>query len=325
MNKSIQIRMYKKLVNDITALYDVARHAVIEAYWQIGRRIVEEEQNGQENAAYGDRLLAQLSDDLSATLGSGFSERNLYNMRQFYLTREISQLTAKLNWTQHVELLPVKNKAMRQKLEQKIVNQKLSSQQIRQVVRELNQDVRESAETPPSKRPVTVRPALEYTRNPIHRYDLVDQSKIRYPKGMVVVDCGFNVWRSLSGHERIRLGEASYTYPARVESVIDGDTIWVVIDCGFDTFIRAKLRFRGIDTPELGTPEGDKVRQYVRRALRTCPRIVVRTHKYDKYARYLSDIFYLPGSKSPERICNQGQFLNQELLDKGLAKLWSPV
>ncbi len=45
----------------------------------------------------------------------------------------------------------------------------------------------------------------------------------------------------------------------------------------------------------------------------------------DKYARYLSDIFYLPGSKNPERVCSQGQFLNQELLDKGLAKLWSPV
>jgi endonuclease YncB( thermonuclease family) len=224
-----------------------------------------------------------------------------------------------------VELLPVKNKKTRQKLEQKIVNQKLSSQQIRQVVRELNQDLRESAETSPSERLVTVIPSLEYTRNPIHRYDLVDQSKIQYPKGMVVVDCGFNVWRTLSGHERIRLGEASYTYPARVESVIDGDTIWAAIDCGFDTFIRAKLRFRGIDTPELGTPEGDKVRQYVRRALKTCPRIVVQTHKYDKYARYLSDIFYLPGSKNADRICSQGQFLNQELLDKGLAKLWSPV
>ena len=58
MNKSIQIRMYKKLVNDITALYDVARHAVVEAYWRIGQRIVKEEQHGQANAAYGDHLLA---------------------------------------------------------------------------------------------------------------------------------------------------------------------------------------------------------------------------------------------------------------------------
>ncbi len=69
MNKSIQIRMYKRLINDITSLYDVARHAVIEAYWQIGRRIVEEEQSGQANAVYGDHLLAQLSKDRGASQG----------------------------------------------------------------------------------------------------------------------------------------------------------------------------------------------------------------------------------------------------------------
>jgi endonuclease YncB( thermonuclease family) len=324
MNKSVQTQVYRRLINDITALYDVARHALVEAYWQIGKRIVEEEQQGQANAAYGDHLLAQLSEDLSATLGSGFSERNLYNMRQFYLTHEISQLTAKLNWTQHVELLPVKNKAMRQRLEKKIVSQKLSQTQIRQVVRELNQDVRNFAETRPSEQPDTVSPSLKHTPNPLHRYDLVDQAKIEYPKGMVVVDCGFNVWRTLSGHERISLGEASHTYPARVQSVIDGDTLWAVIDCGFDTCVREKLRFRGIDTPELGSPEGEKVKQVVTRKLKACPCIVIQTHKIDKYARYLADIFYLPGCHKYEKIASQGHFLNQELLDKGLAKIWKP-
>jgi len=320
MTKSIQTRVYKKLIDDITALYDVARRALVEAYWQIGKRIVEEEQQGQANAAYGDHLLAQLSEDLSATLGSGFSERNLYNMRQFYLTHEISQLTAKLNWTQHVELLPVKDKAMRQRLEKTIISQKLSQTQIRQVVRELNQDVGDSAKT--SEQLDTVSLSLAYTRKPLHCYALVDQSKIQYPKGKVVVDCGFNVWRTLSGHEQISLSEPSYTYPARVESVIDGDTIWAVIDCGFDTFVREKLRFRGIDTPELGTPEGDKARQYVTRTLKACPLIVIQTHKTDKYDRYLSDIFHLPGCKKADQIASQGHFLNQTLLDKGLARLW---
>ena len=74
------------------------RHALVEAYWQIGKRIVEEEQQGQENAVYGDHLLVQLSEDLSETLGHGFSKRNLYKMRQFYLAHKISQAPAKLNW-----------------------------------------------------------------------------------------------------------------------------------------------------------------------------------------------------------------------------------
>jgi len=322
MNKAIQTRVYKKLLNDITALYDVARHALVEAYWRIGKRIVEEEQNGQANAVYGDHLLAQISEDLSETLGHGFSKRNLYKMRQFYLTHKIVPTSAQLSWSQHVELLPIKSKALRQKLEEQIVSQKLSSQQIRQAVQEVNQSTCESSRTPPLEKPVTVIPSLVVTRKPLHCHTLVDQAKIKYPKGMVVVDCGFNVWRTLSGHERISLGEASHTYPARVESVIDGDTLWAVIDCGFDTCVREKLRFRGIDTPELGCPEGDKVKQVVTRKLKACPCIVIQTHKTDKYARYLADIFYLPGCHKYEKIASQGHFLNQELLDKGLARLW---
>jgi len=105
-----------------------------------------------------------------------------------------------------------------------------------------------------------------------------------------------------------------------VESVIDGDTLWAVIDCGFKTFVREKLRLHHIDTPELGTPKGEKARRYVKRVLKASPHIVVRTHSYDKYARYLADVFYLPGVKAPKRICASGRYLNQELLDKDLAR-----
>jgi len=101
MKKSLQKSTYNQLVEDITALYDVARNALVEAYWQIGKRIVEQEQQGETNAIYGDHLLARLSKDLSETLGSGFSERNLRKMRQFYLANEENlQHAAKLTWTQ---------------------------------------------------------------------------------------------------------------------------------------------------------------------------------------------------------------------------------
>ena len=109
MKKNLQKNTYKQLVEDITELYDYARYAVVEAYWQIGKRIVEQEQQGETNAIYGDHLLTRLSEDLSETLGSGFSKSNLYNMRRFYLAHEENlQATGKLTWTQHVELLPIK-------------------------------------------------------------------------------------------------------------------------------------------------------------------------------------------------------------------------
>ncbi len=60
--------------------------AMVEAYWMIGRRIVDEEQHGQHKAEYGARLIEDLSTALTADFGKGFSYANLYNCRQFYLT-----------------------------------------------------------------------------------------------------------------------------------------------------------------------------------------------------------------------------------------------
>lgn len=77
--------------------------AMVEAYWQIGRRIVEEEQHGQHKAEYGARLLEKLSRVLAADFGKGFSYANLRNFRQFYLTYPDQEICytvcSKLSWS----------------------------------------------------------------------------------------------------------------------------------------------------------------------------------------------------------------------------------
>lgn len=77
--------------------------AMVEAYWLIGRRIVEEEQHGQHKAEYGARLLENLSRVLAANFGKGFSYANLRNFRQFYLiypNQEICYtVCSKLSWS----------------------------------------------------------------------------------------------------------------------------------------------------------------------------------------------------------------------------------
>jgi predicted nuclease of restriction endonuclease-like (RecB) superfamily len=77
--------------------------AMVEAYWMIGQRIVQEEQQGQHKAQYGMRLLENLSRALTESLGKGFSYPNLRNVRQFYLTypdREICYTAcSKLSWS----------------------------------------------------------------------------------------------------------------------------------------------------------------------------------------------------------------------------------
>jgi hypothetical protein len=56
---------------------------MLAAYWQVGREIVEEEQRGRERAGYGERLIQELSEQLTTGFGRGFSVANLSLIRQF--------------------------------------------------------------------------------------------------------------------------------------------------------------------------------------------------------------------------------------------------
>ncbi|MDV3662429.1 hypothetical protein CMU70_18510 [Elizabethkingia anophelis] len=107
----------QEFINDIKQILDAARqkaysatnYAMVEAYWLTGKRIVEEEQQGNERAQYGGEIIKTLSQELSKSLGRGFSETNIRNFRLFYLTfpnlSEIQQtVSAKLNWS-HFQLI----------------------------------------------------------------------------------------------------------------------------------------------------------------------------------------------------------------------------
>jgi predicted nuclease of restriction endonuclease-like (RecB) superfamily len=84
---------YRRLLKEMVSLLESARHASARAvnsvmtatYWQIGRRIVEVEQQGELQATYGDELIKRLADDLTTRFGRGFGWRNLYQMRAFHL------------------------------------------------------------------------------------------------------------------------------------------------------------------------------------------------------------------------------------------------
>jgi len=66
--------------------YAAVNTAMVEAYWLVGKRIVDEEQQGEDRAAYGKEILKTLSTELNAEFGKGFSLTNLQNFRKFYLT-----------------------------------------------------------------------------------------------------------------------------------------------------------------------------------------------------------------------------------------------
>ena len=88
-------------------VYRAVNSTMVEAYWKIGKEIYEA---GGENerAAYGKRILAELSERLTAEFGKGFSERNLQMMRRFYLTfQNANALRSELSWTHYRELIKV--------------------------------------------------------------------------------------------------------------------------------------------------------------------------------------------------------------------------
>ena len=89
-------------------------HIMTEAYWNIGRLIVEEEQKGNERAAYGEGLIKGLSQRLIEEYGKGFSQRNLRSMRSFYLAFPILQtLSAKLSWSHYLLILKLEDEKAR--------------------------------------------------------------------------------------------------------------------------------------------------------------------------------------------------------------------
>lgn len=104
-DKKNDTRFFSDIAALLAAARGVAYRAVnavmVETYWQIGRRIVEQEQNGKDRADYGDYLIVNLSRYLTDTFGKGFSEANLWNFRQFYLTfPEFStHCVGNLSWT----------------------------------------------------------------------------------------------------------------------------------------------------------------------------------------------------------------------------------
>ncbi len=89
--------------------------AMVEAYWLIGKRIVEEEQAGEDRAAYGKHQLQVLSEQLKSEFGKGFNIRNLRNMRAFYQLFPIRHaLRTELSWTHYRTLVRVKNDKARE-------------------------------------------------------------------------------------------------------------------------------------------------------------------------------------------------------------------
>ena len=104
-----------------------------------------------------------------------------------------------------------------------------------------------------------------------------------------------------------------YRYRARVERVVDGDTVDMLVDLGFDVHVRERLRLYGVDTPETRTRDeeerkaGIKAKEYVEEMIGG-REVEISTEEKGKFGRYLA-IVYVDGLN-----------LNRELIGRGMAR-----
>jgi predicted nuclease of restriction endonuclease-like (RecB) superfamily len=113
-NDALSNNLIKKisdlLKNSRNKVLSTVNQTMVITYFEIGRMIIEEEQNGKEKAEYGKQILNSLSRRLTSDFGKGFSQRNLEQMRQFYIIYSKTQTVSaefRLSWSHYLKLMRI--------------------------------------------------------------------------------------------------------------------------------------------------------------------------------------------------------------------------
>lgn len=335
---------YPKLRTQVARVIDRARKQIertkVEAYWQVGKLIATHiavsspRRRGSSSTTYGKQIVEQLARDLKT------NKTQLYYALEFYRAYPIFPSRGKLTWTHYKGLLSVNDSKKRNQLARRAAKENWSVKELRSHVIASNTQKREAISANHSDR-VRLKPL---------RPGKLNVYRTREVNGKKLIDLGFSVYlnpsdfaqaltviaRSAKKPEAIPAmsltKDKRYTYTAQVERVIDGDTIWAVIDLGLGIKTRQKLRLRGINTPEM--KEEPALAQRAKKALEKLlftfhsspdTDLLITTTKSDKYDRYLADLFVspsLPASPAgrrgaPKRPKQSLIFINQQMIEGG--------
>jgi micrococcal nuclease len=303
------------------------RAEVVRTTWNIGR-VITESITFQEAGSFGNGVVV-------AKLAQKFHrpETYFYNVIKFYRVYPTLPQT-KLSWSHYEFLIRVDDAAQRRRLEQKVLREKMSAKDLRAYIPELGK----ASELIPT----TTDDKIPYQRGELYHYRTLEPTPEEVKNNRILVDVGFSVERDVraSKAKSLRAGrivravkngedysvrislyrpERLYTYTAFVKRVIDADTLIVRVDLGFRTHVTYRVRLRGIDAPEVNSVLGRKAKLFVQSLVDRNPWIVIKTYQLEKYGRCLVDVFVGPKEQDSPTIAKEGEYLNQLLLDKGLA------
>ena len=135
MLNTLIVNIEQTVANAREKLAFSVNNTITETYWQIGKYIVETEQDGKIKAAYGKKLLTTLSHELTLRLGKGYSRPNLNNMRKFYLKYPNCQMVSdKLSWSHICELIKLDDDLERSFYERQTVNENWSVRELQRQI-----------------------------------------------------------------------------------------------------------------------------------------------------------------------------------------------
>ena len=296
-------------------------------YWKTGQGI--DGYLKQNPSTYLTALTRRLSQDLQ------IHERTLQQCHQFFSCFPELNFKTPLTWSHYRCLLSLSTDKDRKYWQGRIIKEGLSQKELLGLMQEKGGP---AGAAPAGKILAPKRGLLYHYR--VIKIDYVDERAAE-----MMIDCGFEnrivppkCDGTLSNMRIVRsekrgdgyqikivkdvLKDDLYVFKAHVERVIDGDTLLVNIDCGFGIWARQRLRLSGIDAPEIGTVAGLKAKKFVEDILAPCAFVIVKTLKSDKYDRYLADLFFNAQELDAQAVARKGEYLNQMLLDKGLAGIY---
>ena len=311
--------------------------AKVRTYWETGWIISEHLQLNESRPGYGTETMAKLARDLDV------SDTVLYRCVRFAESFPILAARPKLTWGHYRLLIPVEDVAQRKALERDAVENAWTTYQLEDHIRPLRLTTAAPAGNGDAS-PGSVAKLLVPQRGTPGVY------RVATINGTTVVDLGFACYLDLTadqaetfkdgdlvsvdaspstklraGGEKIIPADGAtksdlFTYRVEIIKVVDGDTLWVKIYLRPRQWLKQKLRLRGLDCPEMSTPEGKAAKRFVDALVAKTTAVTVNTTKPDKYDRYLADVFMRVTSDVGRVTSDDGEiFLNNALLENGQA------
>lgn len=344
--------------------------AKVQTYWQTGKFIHEHILRHESRTDhYGEQIIKRLSEDLKIDISVLWRCVRFARSFKKILVGRPQSFPKGLSWTHYRKLITIPDDETRFSFMRRAEKSGWSADELAQ---KIHQEIKDPI--PEGNGHLSVSKLIP-KKGKVYTYRLIAPDSVhKQEEERLWIDLGFQVHRQIpegaGGFKEGSIIESQkrdgdygisasnrkeadlFTYNAFVERVVDGDTLIVKIDLGFETRVRQYLRLRGIDAPELDTPEGKKARDFVVRELSRVPYIILTSSRSDKYDRYLADVF-VPSLKAmdaprpqgddsgftsnrifqgkPDRATKgragvtadeQERYLNQVLLDEGLAERW---